>query len=121
MSASPSRLPLLAALLLAAACAPPLRLSPNDAEAVLSRQLLDAPDPGRRGSHAVRYLVYGSGTDRRRAAYRDSVAFRTASVDASELVDLGDDDDERAGYWGFGPEAFPLNARVWYPAGAGPF
>ncbi|MGH7483263.1 MAG: alpha/beta hydrolase family protein, partial [Longimicrobiales bacterium] len=25
------------------------------------------------------------------------------------------------GYWGFGPDAFPLNARVWYPAGAGPF
>lgn len=24
-------------------------------------------------------------------------------------------------YWGFGPDALPLNGRVWYPDGAGPF
>jgi hypothetical protein len=26
----------------------------------------------------------------------------------------------RQSYWGFGPDALPLNARVWYPDGAGP-
>jgi dienelactone hydrolase len=29
--------------------------------------------------------------------------------------------DLRRAYWGFGPEALPLNGRVWYPVGDGPF
>lgn len=88
---------------------------------MLAQHVLEAPDPGRRGPFAVRMLIYGSGTDRNRAAYRDSVAFRTRTVDASKLVDLGESAEERNGYWGFGPEAMPLNARVWYPEGEGPF
>ncbi len=105
----------------ASSCAPPPRLSPSDAPRVLAQHVLEAPDPGRRGPFAVRMLIYGSGTDRNRAAYRDSVAFRTRTVDASKLVDLGESAEERNGYWGFGPEAMPLNARVWYPEGEGPF
>ena len=27
----------------------------------------------------------------------------------------------RKKYWGFDPKAFPINGRVWYPDGAGPF
>ena len=49
------------------------------------------------------------------------MAFNTATVDASKLIDLGDQADSRNGYWGFTPEEFPLNGRVWYPDGYGPF
>lgn len=104
-----------------AGCRGTLELEPDDSATVLSRQLLDAPNPALPGQFEVRRLYYGSGTDQRRAVYRDSVAFTTDPVDASELVDLGDDLEERNDYWGFSPEEFPLNARVWYPDGAGPF
>ncbi|MDX1577094.1 MAG: MFS transporter [Gemmatimonadota bacterium] len=88
---------------------------------MLSRQLLDAPHPGRPGPYRVARLFYGSGTDRNRAEYRDSVTIRTDPVDASKLVDLGEAADERNDYWGFTPESFPLNGRVWHPEGEGPF
>jgi dienelactone hydrolase len=121
---APLALPLAAALPLAlslSGCYPALRLAPDDSHEVLSRHTLDAPDPGIPGSHAVRTLYYGSGSDRRRAEYRDSVTLRTPTVDASRLVDLGSSAKSRNSYWGFTPKAFPLNARVWYPDGDGPF
>jgi dienelactone hydrolase len=121
---APLALPLAAALPLAlslSGCYPALRLAPDDSHEVLSRHTLDAPDPGIPGSHAVRTLYYGSGSDRRRAEYRDSVTLRTPTVDASRLVDLGSSAKSRNSYWGFTPKAFPLNARVWYPDGEGPF
>lgn len=114
----------LAALLLGltlGSCAPALQLTPSDAGTVLARQVLDAPDPGLPGSHRVSTLYYGSGTDRNRPEYRDSVAIRTPTVDASKLVDLGSSARERNRYWGFGPKEMPLNARVWYPEGDGLF
>ncbi len=112
----------LGTLLATASCAPTLKLEPSDAATVLDQQVLDAPDPGRPGPHAVRTLYYGSGTDRNRPEYRDSVTLVTPTVDASKLVDLGPwDADEREDYWGFGPEEMPLNGRVWYPEGEGPF
>ncbi|MGH7443310.1 MAG: hypothetical protein ACREKM_00465, partial [Longimicrobiales bacterium] len=120
----PQRYPIIRALLpvlALTACRGTLDLVPNDAATVLARHTIDAPDPALRGDYAVRTLYYGSGTDRRRSAYRDSVTIRTTSVDASELVSLGDNADERNGYWGFTPKEFPRNARVWYPDGAGPF
>ena len=109
------------ALLLSASCRGPLELAPSDADDVLSRQLLEAPDPGRRGPHEVRTLYYGSGSDRNRPEYRDSVTYVTDPVDASKLVDLGSSADSRNSYWGFEPDRFPLNARVWHPVGDGPF
>lgn len=112
---------LLVSLVVASGCGGSLRLTPSDAGTVLARRTLDAPDPGQPGPYEVGYLTYGSGTDRQRAAYRDSVAFRTDSVDASTLVSLGGSAKERNGYWGFSPKGFPLNARVWYPRGEGPF
>lgn len=105
----------------AASCAPALKLTPSDADVVLARHVLEAPDPGRRGPYPVLTLYYGSGTDRNRAEYRDSVAIRTATVDASKLVDLGQSARSRNRYWGFTPREMPLNARVWYPDGEGPF
>ena len=109
------------ALLLSAGCYGALELAPSDADEVLGRQLLEAPDPGRRGPHEVRTLYYGSGSDRNRPEYRDSVTYVTEPVDASRLVDLGSSAESRNAYWGFEPDRFPLNARVWYPAGDGPF
>jgi dienelactone hydrolase len=113
---------LLSAALLAAACSAPLKLAQDDSGAVLTRHTIDAPDPTRRGPYLVQRLYYGSGTDRNRAAYRDSVSIRTESVDASKLVDLGTTAKSRNRYWGFTPKEMPLNGRVWYPAGgSGPF
>lgn len=125
--ASASRLARLAPALLApallalAACTPALELARDDSDVVLARHSLDAPHPAERGPHAVRSLYYGSGTDRRRAVYRDSVAFRTPTVDASRFVSLGTTAKTRKKYWGFEPKQFPLNARVWYPDAPGRF
>jgi dienelactone hydrolase len=69
----------------------------------------------------VKALYYGSGTDKNRPEYRDSVAFTTGRVDASKLVSLGSSAKSRNEYWGFKPDSFPLNGRVWYPDGPGPY
>ncbi|HET7275572.1 MAG TPA: hypothetical protein VFI91_10455, partial [Longimicrobiaceae bacterium] len=114
-------LPILVLLVVLSGCRGTLQLTPSDAETVLSRQLLDAPHPAQPGPYEVRALYYGSGDDRHRPEYRDSVTIVTPTVDASELVDLGDDADEREDYWGFDSDEYPLNGRVWYPAGDGPF
>ena len=95
-------------------------LVPSDAPSVLARHVLDATHPGRPGPHAVRTLYYGSGTDRNRPEYRDSVAIVTQPVDASKLVSLGRSAKSRNRYWGFSPDSFPLNARVWRPDAPGP-
>ena len=104
-----------------AACTPALRLTPSDASTVLARQALEAPDPGQKGNFGVLTLYYGSGTDKNRPEYRDSVAITTPTVDVSKLVSLGASAKERNSYWGFTPKEMPLNARVWYPDGPGPF
>ena len=105
---------------LAAACAGSLELTPSDAATVLAEHYLDHPNPARPGPHGVLTLYYGSGTDKNRPEYRDSVEIATATVDASKLVDLGNSEDSRNEYWGFAPDSFPINARVWYPDEPGP-
>jgi len=93
-----------------------------DLNAALSRyhlqgHTLDLPDPGKPGSYEVKTFTYGSGTDRRRAEYAGGVAFRTKSVDGSKLdgkwTGLGG--WVRTRYWGFGPDKFPVEGRVWMP------
>jgi dienelactone hydrolase len=106
---------------IAMACYPSLKLAPNDAATVLNQHSITAPDPSSRGPLRVLRLHYGSGKDKNRAAYRDSVQLRTDSVDASKLVDLGQSARSRNSYWGFTPRGMPLNGRVWYPEGRGPF
>src|SRR5262245_58948862 len=104
------------------ACYGSLQLAPSDANVVLSRQLISAPNPATAGSFAVKRLFYGSGTDLRRAEYRDSVAFKTKAVDVSKFVTVEKaQTKDRKKYWGFEPKAYPINARVWYPDGPGPF
>jgi hypothetical protein len=123
MPAMPGKVWALALLLVSAAgCRGTLELAESDHEEVLAYQGLEAPNPAESGDHPVRTLYYGSGTDKNRPEYRDSVTITTATVDASKLVDLADyEEDERNRYWGFSPDSFPLNARVWYPDGNGPF
>jgi dienelactone hydrolase len=109
--------------LLAAACIQPLKLARDDSATVLAEQGITAPNPSLAGPYPVRTLYYGSGTDRRRPEFRDSVAIRTATVDGSKLASaptpaLG---KERKNYWGFGFDKLPVNGRVWYPEGEGPF
>lgn len=81
------------------------------------------PDPSLPGPHTVRSLTYGSGSDRRRPEYAASVAFRSEPVNAAPFLKnhKGFKEKMRRWYWGFGKEAFPLNGRVWYPEGPGPF
>ena len=103
-----------------AGCMGALELAPDDSHEVLSRHLLEAPSPLEPGSLQVNSLYYGSGGDKNRAEYRDSLAFIAPRVDASKLVDLGSSAKSRNDYWGFKPDSFPLNGRVWYPDGPGP-
>jgi dienelactone hydrolase len=119
---NPRRLAVLAAgCALAVACYPALKLAPNDADTVLANHSIDAPNPAERGPLTVRHLYYGSGRDKNRTEYRDSVAIKTDSVDASKFVDLAATARSRNKYWGFTPRGMPLNARVWYPDGPGPY
>ena len=102
-------------------CYGSLQLTPSDHATVLAEQSLDADHPALPGPYRVSRLYYGSGTDRRRPEYRDSVSIVTETVDASKLVALGGSASERNSYWGFTPKEFPINGRAWYPEGAGPF
>ena len=113
-------IPTALAAALASACAGSLDLTPSDAPTVLSGHHLDHPNPALPGPHEVLTLYYGSGTDRNRPEYRDSVAIATEPVDASKLVSLGGSAKSRNEYWGFPPDSFPINARVWYPDDPGP-
>ncbi|MCC6928435.1 MAG: hypothetical protein IT359_05515 [Gemmatimonadaceae bacterium] len=103
--------------------AAPLKLSKDDSNVVLSRQLIPAPDPSQRGTYAIKSLYYGSGTDKRRAVFRDSVTLKTATVDGSKLAAAPNPEQGKArkDYWGFDFSKLPVNGRVWYPDGAGPF
>jgi hypothetical protein len=86
----------------------------------LRGRTLDLGDPGKPGPYGFKIFTYGSGVDRRRPEYADGVAFRTKSVDGSKL-DLrwnGLGGWVRTKYWGFGPDQFPVQGRVWMPVGA---
>ena len=113
---------LLVGTVLASACTQALVLSKDDSPVVLAHQTISAPNPGARGSFTVKTMYYGSGTDKRRAEFRDSVTIKTRTVDASPFVSMTPEvARSREKDWGFGVSKFPLNGRVWYPAGEGPF
>ncbi len=112
-----------ASALLASCVSAPLKLSKDDSGVVLSRQLLTAPDPSVRGTYNIRTLYYGSGTDKQRPQFRDSVAIKTKTVDGSKLAGppTPEQGKIRKDYWGFDFTKLPVNGRVWYPDGPGPF
>ena len=113
----------LAATLVIGACAAPLKLARDDSDTVLSRQVLTAPNPSLPGAFAVKTLYYGSGTDKQRAVFRDSVTLKTAVVNGAKFAAAPDPKQAqlRKKYWGFDFTKLPVNGRVWYPDAAGPF
>jgi dienelactone hydrolase len=110
------------ALLAVASCTRPLKFSNDDSGVVLSNLTISAPNPGMPGTFRVLRMYYGSGTDKNRPEYKDSVTYKTKPVDVSPFATIppataGD----RKAYWGFDLKAAPINGRVWYPEGNGPF
>jgi len=106
------------------ACVQPLLLV-KDVPDIAHVDAITLPDPSAIGPYTVRTLYYGSGTDKRRTEFRDSVQLKTAPVDASSMLPQFAEQKKwarkREKYWGFGPSRLPINARVWYPDGQGPF
>jgi len=97
--------------------------NPALADFHLEDRTLGLANPGERGDHVVRTLTYGSGTDRLRPEYGDGVDLVSRSVDGSKLIDNweGPGGWLRTRYWGFDDTELPLQGRVWYPEGSGPF
>ena len=113
---------LILSTVLGAACTQALVLTKDDSPVVLSHQAITAPNPGEKGTFAVKTMFYGSGTDKRRAEFRDSVTIKTKTVDASPFVSVEPPQAKaREKDWGFGVSKSPINGRVWYPDGNGPF
>ena len=117
-------LPLVACCLaLLTSCRAPSLLIRDDSAIQLAHTTIAGPSTGEPGSYKVKFLYYGSGDDRNRAEYRDSVAIRTRPVNATAFLRGGDKKAlaARWKYWGFDIKRLPLNARVWVPEGPGPF
>ena len=80
-------------------------------------------DPSVPGPYKVKFLTYGSGKDKQRKEYGNDATIITDSIDGSRLLDNWEklSGKLRTRYWGFDETALPINARVWYPDGDGPF
>jgi dienelactone hydrolase len=117
---------------------------PLAVEVILESPRVNALDPSLPGGYTVRTLTYGSGTDLRRPEYAEEAELLTETVDGSAYVSFRKNmpqglpdfllewelteffyarfsEEAREFYWGFGSRNLPLNGRVWYPEGAGPF
>ncbi|MGD1945880.1 MAG: hypothetical protein ACFB0A_06400 [Croceivirga sp.] len=84
---------------------------------------IEAHSPAQKGNYEVRTLTFGSGKDLHRPEFGVEVTLTTESVNVLALIDDWDGFGGwwREKYWGFDSKALPLNARVWYPEGKGPF
>jgi dienelactone hydrolase len=84
---------------------------------------LDLPDPSLPGVYQVNYLTYGSGQDKRRQEFGKEASLITPTVNGKTFLNAwsGFAGKMRTRYFGFDNENLPLNARVWYPDGTGPF
>jgi dienelactone hydrolase len=84
---------------------------------------LTIADPSKPGPFAVKTLFYGSGNDKRRPEFAGRVSIKTPTLDATPFFRNWDGMTRkiRRAFWGFDIEKFPLNGRVWYPDGSGPF
>jgi dienelactone hydrolase len=82
-----------------------------------------AADPSIPGSFKYKTYFYGKGDDHHRKEYGETVDFKTKPVDARPFVKgiSKKKREERKQYWGFGFDELPLNGRIWFPEGAGPF
>jgi len=120
---APSGVALTTLVVAATACIKqPMKMTKDDSPTVLANQAITAPNPSLDGTFQVRTLIYGSGTDKNRTVFRDSVTLKTKTVDGSALVSATPEiSKSRAKYWGFDFKKLPINGRVWYPQGDGPF
>jgi dienelactone hydrolase len=86
-------------------------------------QQITAVSPAQKGSYAVKTLTYGSGKDLHRPEYGEKVSIKTTAVNGLAFIDSweGFGGWWREKYWGFNAKSLPINARVWYPEGDGPF
>ncbi|MCE7994499.1 MAG: hypothetical protein HEP71_21120 [Roseivirga sp.] len=84
---------------------------------------IQLPNPSEPGPYEVAYLTYGSGKDKQRPEFGEKVTIVTDSVDGSRLLDNweGFSGKLRTKYWGVDEKSLPINGRVWYPKGDGPF
>ncbi len=89
----------------------------------LTDSTLDLPDPSLTGPRDVLHTTYGSGNDRHRPEFGVEAGFVSEAVDGSKLIDnwKGAVGWTRTGYWGFGVDELPVQGRVWYPDGEGPY
>jgi dienelactone hydrolase len=102
---------------------PRARIPQVRTEEARSNAPADLDDPAQDGPFPVESLSYGSGTDRLRAEFAGNVRLQTKTVDASGMLNgwEGFTGWARSAYFGFDPSNLPLNGRVWYPRGQGPF
>ena len=83
---------------------------------------IQAENPTLEGMYDVAYLTYGSGENKRRPEYDQDADIKTRTVDVSVFAYVtGRNAAFRKKFWGFDFKQAPLNARVWYPEGDGPF
>lgn len=84
---------------------------------------IEGESPATEGSFTVKTLTYGSGTDLHRPEFGEDVTFQTDSVNGVAFLDDWDGFGGwwREKYWGFDSNSLPINGRVWYPEGEGPF
>ena len=116
------RLLIVLAAVATAACSQAIKLMTDDSKQVLSQQTIAAPNPATPGTFGVKRLFYGSGTDQRRAEFRDQVTIKTKTVDVSPFASVpAAQARTRSAFWGFDLKKAPINGRVWYPDGPGPF
>jgi dienelactone hydrolase len=109
-------------LVAAAGCSQTLQLMKDDSAEVLSHQTIAAPNPAGTGAFAVKQLCYGSGTDTQRKEFGADAAIKTKTVDVSPYASIpATAAKERKEFWGFDLKKAPINGRVWYPEGPGPF
>jgi len=112
----------LAAVLTGSSCSQTLKLMKDDSAEVLSRQTISAQNPAEQGVYTVKTLFYGSGMDKQRPEYRDGVTVKTKAVDVSPFASVPAAQAKvRKDFWGFDLKTVPINGRVWYPDGPGPF
>jgi len=85
--------------------------------------VLDMVNPAEPGPYTISYLTYGSGEDSKRKEFGPEADLITEPVDGSTFLGswTGFSGKMRTNFFGFDQTELPLNARVWYPEGEGPF
>ena len=84
---------------------------------------LSIGSPADEGTYTVKEITYGSGIDKRREEFGKDVFITTEPVNGVAFIDNweGFSGWAREKYWGFDSKSLPINGRVWYPEGDGPF